>query len=134
MAQTKRKGPQRPERPNEKHGGEAAIKRLEDGQDFTGPLAVNKQADVLAELQTDGLEAIVERAAVRLQTVSDLFYDAIQAAAQTGDIKALDNYSSRFGWLQSKALTAWEQVKHNRKARKPALMGVLDDYDNEPSQ
>lgn len=127
----KRRGPQRPDRPNEKHGGEAGIQALTTGEEFTAPLAMAKQAEVETELANNGLESIVERAAVRLQTVSDLFYDAIQAASQQKDIEALDRWASRFGWLQSKALLAWAQVKADRKQGKPALMGVLKDYDNQ---
>jgi hypothetical protein len=124
----------RPERPNQKHGGESGIKALATDTEFTAPLAVGAQEAVRDELETNGLESIVERAAVRLQAVSDLFYDAIQAAAQSNDLEKIDMYSQRFGWLQSKALIAWGQVKTNRKQGKPALMGVLADYDNQPSE
>jgi hypothetical protein len=115
------------------HGGEGGIKRLADGQPFTS-VALEKQREVEAELAEAGISEIVERAAVRLQTVSDLFYNAVMAAGERGDFDTLDKYSQRFGWLQSKALLAWQQVRANRKASGAAIDGVLRDYGNEPGE
>jgi len=123
-----------PKKPSaEKHGGEAAIKRLSDGAPFTG-LALVKQADVIAELETAGVDSIVERNAIRLQTASDLYFDALTKAAQDGNEKKFDSYIGRFGWLTAKTLLAWGQVKQARKHGKSALDGVLEDYDNEPGE
>jgi hypothetical protein len=115
-----------------KHGAEAALDRLTDGQPFTG-LALDKQAEIVKELESDGVDSIVERNAIRLQTAADLYFEALTKAAQDGNEKLFDAYVGRFGWLTAKTLLAWQQVKANRKARKPALDGVLKDYADEPT-
>jgi hypothetical protein len=114
----------------QKHGGRAAVEAVAHDKPFTGK-AIMQQADVIEELDTQGVDAILERAAVRLQTVSDLFYAAIQAAAQANDFEKIDNYTKRFGWIQSKAVQAWAQVKINRKHSKGKLSEVLTAYSEE---
>ena len=111
----------------EKHGAAGAVDALIHGREFT-PRGLAKQADVELELEERGIDAILERSAVRLQTVSDLFYDAIQAAAQSNDVDRIDHLSQRFGWIQSKAVLAWKEVKQNRKQNKGKLDEVLDAY------
>lgn len=120
----------RPDRPNEHHGGAAAIKRLADGQPFTG-MAKDKLEEVVKELDADGVDSIIERNALRLQAAADLYFEALTKAAQDGNEKLFDGYVGRFGWLTAKTLLAWQQVKANNKKRKPALDGVLKDYANE---
>jgi hypothetical protein len=116
----------------EKHGGRAAITAVHDGTEFTG-LAIAKESEVVIELDTLGVEPIEQRAAVRLQTISDLFYDAIQAAAQRGDMEKINEYTKRFGWIQSKALVAWAAVKANRKQNRGQLANVLQAYSQDDS-
>jgi hypothetical protein len=113
-----------------KHGGEAAIKRLADGQPFTG-LAAAKQAEVRERLETEGIDAIMEDNAIDVQAVRDLFRDALAKAIDDGNEKQINGYADRFQWFADKAMKHWAMVRANRKQGKPALMGVLQDYDNE---
>ncbi len=97
-----------------KHGGEAAIKRIQAGKPLSG-LAFEAEQAVIAELQTAGIEQIVKRDAIQIQSVADLFLNVVIKTAQDGNIAALDGYIGRWGWLQGAALRAWAQVKANEK-------------------
>jgi hypothetical protein len=105
-------------------GGEWAVKRLAAGEPLTG-LAAQSQREVESELEADGRAAIVRKAAVRLEAVSRLFFNAILSAADQGDFEKLAGYAQRFAWLQSKALTAWGQVKQDEKGDKGKTLDVL---------
>jgi hypothetical protein len=110
--------PKRPGAPagnvnGQKHGGEAGVKSLVAGVPLHG-LAAESQRQVEAELATDGRAAIVRRAAVRLEAVARLFFNAILAAADKGDIDKLAAYAQRYGWLQARALSAWAQLKQEK--------------------
>ena len=109
-----------------KHGGAVAVKAIEDGREFSG-VALDQQHKIEAQLDTDGLEAIVKNTAVRLQTAADLYYGALLKAADDGNLEAMDRYTQRFGWLAAAALRAWSQVKTDRK-NKSNLSEVLDAY------
>lgn len=98
-----------------KHGGAAAERAITKGDDFTG-LAQQTEQQVSAELETEGAAGIVRRSAIRLQTVSDLYYQAILGAT---DIEKLDAYAKRWGWLQGSALRAWAQVRELEKQESP---------------
>ena len=111
----------------QKHGGGAARQALSTGAPFTG-LALTHQSEVIAELDAQGVDAIVERNAIRLQTAADLYFEALQKAAQDNDEKKFDGYVGRFGWLTAKTLLAWQQVKQNRKHSKGKLSEVLTAY------
>ena len=92
------------------HGGEGAVRRVTEGRELVG-IAKQAELDVYAELETEGRQAIVRRNAARLQACADLFWNAVQKAAQDGDLEKLDHYVGRFGWLSSASLRAWVQVK-----------------------
>ena len=109
------------------HGGGAARAALSKGAPFTG-MANARQDEVIAELENGGLESIVERNAIRLQTAADLYFDALVKAANDGNEEKIDSYVRSFGWLSGKVIVAWEAVKKNRKATQSALINVLDDY------
>ena len=109
------------------HGGTAARAALTTGKPFTG-MAKERQDEVIAELEENGLESIVERNAIRLQTAADLYFDALVKAADEGKEDKIDSYVRSYGWLAGKTLIAWEAVKKNRKATQTALINVLDDY------
>jgi hypothetical protein len=94
-----------------KHGGAAAERALSTGDDFTG-LARETEKQVTAELEAEGIEALVRRDAIRLQTVSDLYYQAILGAA---DMDRLDVLVKRWGWIQASTLRAWQQVHELEK-------------------
>ena len=115
------------------HGGAAADRAITKGAPFTG-LATVRQDEVIAELENDGLESIVERNAIRLQTAADLYYNALIKAAQDGNEKQFDSYIGRFGWLTAKTLLAWREVKQNRKKAGRSLDNVLSAYSQEETQ
>ena len=117
----------------QKHGGGAARQALSTGAPFSG-LALARQDEVIAELDAQGVDAIVERNAIRLQTAADLYYDALMKAAQDADAAKFGEYISKFGWLSSKTLLAWAQVKANRKKNKGKLQEVLNAYNSESPQ
>lgn len=93
----------------QKHGGEAGVRALSKGEPLHGP-AREAELMVRDELETTGRYSLIKRNAVRLQAVADLFWVAIQKAAEDQDIKALDRYVARFGWLAGASLRAWAQL------------------------
>lgn len=103
---------------NLKHGGESAIKRLKTDEPFTG-LAAEAAAQVAEEIETQGIDAVMTRQAVRLQAVCDLFWNAIEKAAEDGDLETLDRYIKRFGWLSGVTLRSMVEIQKISKARKP---------------
>lgn len=113
-----------------KHGGAAAEKAIQHDQPFSG-LAKVRQDEVIAELERQGVDAIIERNAIRLQTAADLYFEALKKAAQDGDEKRFDSYVGRFGWLTAKTLLAWGNVKQSRKDNKGKLAEVLTFYTDE---
>lgn len=92
------------------HGGAAARKALTTDTEFTGPARLAELA-VRDELYLSGRVSVVERAAIRLQAASDLYWAALCDAGERGDVKAVNGHAKTFGWLQSKALAAWQQLK-----------------------
>jgi hypothetical protein len=95
---------------NLQHGGAAARKALTTQAEFTGP-ARQAELAVRDELYVNGRLSVVERAAVRLQAASDLYWGALCDAGERGDVKSVNSHAKTFGWLQSKALAAWQQLK-----------------------
>ena len=116
-----------------KHGGEGAIRRIASGAPFLG-VALDAQKDVEKRLEAEGLEAIVETNAIRLQAATDLYYQAVLKAAQDGNAAAFDSYIARFGWIAGVTLRAWAQVKQDRKGKGGRLAEVLDAYSKEHTQ
>jgi hypothetical protein len=94
----------------QKHGGDAAIKRLQDGQPFAG-LARSEELHVREQLELFGRGGLVLENATRLQTAANLYWDAIVKAVEDGNLAVLDRYVARYGWLAGAALRAWAQVK-----------------------
>ena len=99
-----------------KHGGEGAIRRISEGKPFLG-IALDQQRAVTERLETEGLEVIVQENAIRLQTATDLYYQAVLKAAQDGDTGAFDRFIARYGWIAGVTLRAWAQVKQDRKGK-----------------
>jgi hypothetical protein len=98
-----------------KHGGEAAVKDLQVHQPLRD-LAHNAQEQVHADYEAGGIAAMMQENAERLQAVSRLFWEACQAAAQAGNVYALDGFVARYGWLAGSAQRAWAEVaKQNGK-------------------
>ena len=105
----------------ERHGGEGCVKAIQRGTPLTG-LAAVEEAQVKADLDELGRAELVKEAAVRLHTAMRLYWAAVQSAADAGDLKRLDGYCARFGWLASASLRAWAQLKSER----PDGANVLD--------
>ncbi len=105
------------------HGGAAARKALTTGAEFHGP-AKDAELAVRDELAVNGRVSIVERAAIRLQAASDLYWNALIQAGEAGDTKAVNSYAKSFGWLQSKALTAWQQLKLEQQDASPETTAI----------
>lgn len=106
-------------------GGEGAVRRISEGKPFLG-LAADEQKAVEADLQANGQSEIVKGDAIRLQTATNLYWNAVMKAAQDGDIAALDRYVARYGWLSGVTLRAWQQVAVNDKAAAHAGPSVID--------
>ena len=104
-----------------RHDGEQALHAISKGEPLRG-LAAEAERAVRDELESEGRHALVVRNAIRLQTAADLFWNAVAKAAEDRDLKSLDRYLARFGWLASSALRAWAQVKQER----PDGANVLD--------
>jgi hypothetical protein len=105
------------------HGAAAGERALSTGVDFSGLAATTEQL-VRAELETDGISSIVKRDAIRLQTVTDLYYQAILGA---GNLDKLDSLVKRYGWLAASTLRAWQQVREEQKGKDQVnVVDVLD--------
>ena len=117
-------------KPALKHGGAAAEKAIIHDKPFSG-LAQVRQDEIIEELQDQGVDAIIERNAIRLQTAADLYFEALKKAAQDEDEKRFDSYVGRFGWLTAKTLLAWGNVKQSRKNNTGKLSEVLTFYTDE---
>jgi hypothetical protein len=108
-----------------KHGGEGAIKRIQAQKPLIG-LAAHELESVKNVLETSGPAALIKADAEKLQTVCNLFWDAVVKAAQEGDIPALDRYVARFGWLSGVTLRALAQVQQNDKDAAKSSAGVIE--------
>jgi len=108
-----------------KYGGEGAVRRISTGKPFIG-LAAEEEKAVTAELAERGVAELNKSVAIRLQTASNLYWNAICKAAQDGDIVALDRYIARYGWLAGKAMLGWAQVSKDDKDRAKSAMGIVD--------
>lgn len=108
-----------------KHGGAGALKQIQDGKPFTG-LAAAEEQRVQTEYELAGRLELEKQTAIRLQTVQNLYWDAINKAAQDGDLIALDRYVARYGWLAGVSLRAWDQVgKGEKKLNKKSIIEIL---------
>lgn len=93
----------------QKHGAEGAIKRIQSGQPFTG-LAAEAEREVRAQLEITGRISIMFDDAARLQTVANLYFEAMRKAFEEGNFEKIDKVVSRYGWLATAALRAWSAV------------------------
>jgi hypothetical protein len=92
------------------HGGAGALKRLREGQDFIG-MAHDTQERIKAELIASGPGELIRRDAMGLQTCTDLYFDAIIAAFEKGELDQANAYIKVYGWLVSSSLRAWLAVR-----------------------
>ena len=102
------------------HGGEGAVKAIQRGEPFRG-LAQREEQTVQADYAEQGRAAMVEENAVRLQTACRLYWNAVQKAADDGDLVKLDSYIARFGWLAGASLRAWAELRKEEKSKPKSL-------------
>ena len=98
-----------------KHGGAAAYTAISKNEPFTG-LAAAEQERVESQLSLVGSLGIERNLMTRLVTATNLYWNAIEKAAQEGDLIALDRYIQRFGWLATSSLRALKQVSDHEKS------------------
>lgn len=116
-----------------KHGGESAVKALQKGEPLRGP-ARQAELGVYEQLETEGRVSLVRRGAVRLEAAAQCYWSAIcklmvmiEDKGQQADLllPKLDGYIARFGWLQSSALRAWQQLGKEEKDSDRQTLEVL---------
>ena len=115
-----------------KHGGESAVKAIQRGEPLRG-LAHDAEVEVTTSLETQGRVSLVVQNATRLQAAANLYWNALQKAAESGDINAIDRYIQRYGWLAGVALRAWDQVGKDSKDNRTHAGEVLDALVNKKS-
>ena len=98
-----------------KHGGAGAYKRIQKGEPFVG-LARIAQGEVEGRLVDAGVEGELMRDAIRLQVVSDLYYEAFAKAMQDQDFPQATSYLKVWGWVHNSAIRAWEATRKAKKA------------------
>jgi len=110
------------------HGGRGAIKRIQEGKPMVG-LAKAAQDDVLDRLDAEGVEGELQRNAVRLQVVSDLYFAALTKVLQDGDHDKATEYLSKWGWITNSAIRAWQAaMKLQPKDKDKGVTDVLATY------
>jgi len=107
------------------HGGAGALKAREQGHPFAGLAAIRAQ-EIGLQLEQTGPDAFIKQNAVSLQTISDLYLDAIKKASENGDQVKIDSYVKVWGWLVSSALRAMLEV---RKLESERAKGKVTAYD-----
>lgn len=94
------------------HGGEGAIKSLANGRPFARyarETYLKTLADMnLNEADLHGTLGLAAREVARQFTVSELFWQAMMGAAESGDIKEFERFAKRFGWISGKATKGLE--------------------------
>lgn len=97
---------------------------LARGDDFKpGSLAARKELDVYKELESSGVDPLVERNAVRVQTVCDLTWVALVAAAQAGEHGIVEDMCRRFVGFAVRASKLWESVAAVRATTVDGILG-----------
>jgi hypothetical protein len=107
------------------HGGEGAVKSIQHGEPMRG-LAASTEQVVRSELEVSGRYAMVQNAAIRLETAARLYWDAFVKAANDGDLDKVDKYAARYGWLAGCALRAWAGVKQEQDQAAKSGAGIID--------
>ena len=98
------------------HGGAGAVRAISKNEPFTG-LAAAEQERVMIQLAEIGSLGIETDIMTRLVTCTNLYWNAVTKAAESGDINSLDRYVSRFGWLAQASMRALKQTVDHEKER-----------------
>jgi len=99
-----------------RHGGAGALRRIAEGKELIG-LAATAQAEVQARVAEHGVDGELRRNAERWQAATDLYYNALMAALQQGDIERATGLLAKWGWGNNSAIRAWTIVKQTEKTR-----------------
>lgn len=99
-----------------KHGGAGALSRIAEGKDLIG-LAATAQAEVQARVAEHGVDGELRRNAERWQAATDLYYNALMAALQSGDVERATGLLAKWGWGTNSAIRAWTAVKQTEKTK-----------------
>lgn len=97
-----------------KHGIDGAIKRLSEGKPFIG-LAAEEEKAVITDIELMGIPSLKKSNAIRLQTIQNLIWNALEKALQDGDLAAAERYMRLQGWLSSKVRDGWKDVLEDMK-------------------
>ena len=97
-----------------KHGGAGAYKKIQKNEPFAG-LARIAQREVEDRLLDAGVEGELMRDAVRLQVVSDLYYEAFTKSMQDQDFPQATAYLKVWAWVHNSAIRAWEATRKHKK-------------------
>lgn len=111
-----------------KHGGAGALHAIQHDKEFS-PLAEAALVEVQALARELGAVGMVRRTTERLQVVSDLYYGAIEKAAQEHDTAQMTKLIQVWGWITNSAARGWlELAKHEKKDDGSAAMAIIDQY------
>jgi len=105
------------------HGGSAAVRDISAGKPLQG-LAALEERSVRAQLETEGRLELIITLASRLTAAANLYWNALQASAERGNLAELDRYIARFGWLAQASIRAWATVGTD-ESRKAEDIGAL---------
>jgi hypothetical protein len=111
----------------EKHGGAGALDAIENRRPFSGLAEIQEKA-VRAAFEDGGATPMIVTNAVRMQTVSDLYFAAFIAAAQNNDLAKMESALKVFGWVTNSAIRAWDLVRREvgHDEREAMARKVLD--------
>ena len=99
-----------------KHGGAGALRRIAEGRELAG-LAATAQGEVRARVAEHGVDGELRRNAERWQAATDLYYNALMAALQGGDVERATGLLAKWGWGTNSAIRAWTVVKQSEKTK-----------------
>lgn len=97
-----------------KHGIDGAIKRVSEGKPFIG-LAAEEEKAVIADIERMGIAGLMKSNAVRMQTIQNLIWNALEKALQDGDLAMAERFMRLQGWLSSKVRDGWKDVLEDMK-------------------
>jgi len=115
------------------HGGAKALWDFQRDREFTG-LAYDKQQEIQATYESAGPAALIVKNAVRLQTINELYYDAVMKAANDKDVEYMTSLLKVWGWVVNSSIRALELAhKLDKPDHTAAITAMLKTY-REPGE
>lgn len=117
----------KPKRPGwpEEHGGRAAMIAINKGLPFKeGSTAALEELAVREQLESQGHRSMFVENAARLQVVARLYWSAIMADIEAGDLEQLDTHVQTFVKVTSRAGLAWASLATDEREQ---ARGTLDE-------